>query len=156
MVELRTKLHVACLHGTEVFEFLLHPTDQAYRDWWPGTHREFHALSNWRVVWMDELVGPYRIRMTGLVTEAIPGRRIVWQLVKWIRLPVWLRLELADDQSGVTITHTVQAGWSGLGRLLDPVLRLFLSKGFAEALDQHVREEFPRLRYLLRRTVGSR
>jgi hypothetical protein len=37
-------------------------------------------------------------------------------------------------------------GFRGVGRVLDPILRLFLSSRFAAALDEHVHTEFPRLR----------
>jgi hypothetical protein len=59
-------------------------------------------------------------------------------------------LDLADDAQGVAITHTIEAGFRGLGRLLDPLLRLYLSHNFERAMDEHVRTEFPRLRDLLR------
>ena len=35
---------------------------------------------------------------------------------------------------------------SGVGRLLDPILRLYLSPRFAAELDEHIHTEFPRLR----------
>lgn len=155
MVELCTRLHVARLHGGEVFAFLIRPNDRDYQRWWPGTHLELHATDEPNGVYMDEFVGPYRLRMTAVVTEAVPGRLIVWQLKKWIRLPVRLVLELEDDEAGVTITHTVRAGWSGPGRLLDRFFRLFLAGGFARALDQHVKAEFPKLRDLLRGREAS-
>jgi hypothetical protein len=99
---------------------------------------------------MDERVGDRRVRMTGIVVEAKPGRRIVWQLKKGIRLPVWLLLELNDQGDGVTVVHTIRAGFSGLGRTLDPLFRLYFSDAFARTMDEHVRTEFPRLRDLLR------
>jgi hypothetical protein len=47
--------------------------------------------------------------------------QLTWQLKKGVHLPVWLSLDLADDDAGVTITHTIRAGFNGLGRFLDPV-----------------------------------
>ncbi len=88
--------------------------------------------------------------MTGEVVAAEPGRKIVWQVKKGsIRLPVRLVLELTDRDDGVAIRHTVTAGWDGLGRLLDPLWRLYWSPRFATMLDQHVHTEFPRMRDLL-------
>ncbi|GEM_PF-6310934 len=49
---------------------------------------------------MDEYVGLRRLRMAAIVVETEPGRRIVWQLKLWVRLPAWLRLELADQGDG--------------------------------------------------------
>ena len=88
--------------------------------------------------------------MNGLVLEALPARRIVWQLEKGIRLPAWLRLELKDEGAGVSIAHTIQAGFAGIGRLLDPILRIYFSPEFERAMDEHVKAGFPRLRDMLR------
>jgi hypothetical protein len=60
-----------------------------------------------------------------------------------------LRVDLADDETGVTIRHTIHVGVGGIGRILDPLLRLYASPHFARDLDTHVRTEFPKLRDLL-------
>jgi hypothetical protein len=90
--------------------------------------------------------------MKGHVVEAIPGRRLVWQLRKVIKLPVRLSPDLTDDDGGVAITHTIEAGFEGPGRLLDPLIRLYFSGKFAAAMDEHVRTEFPLLRITFRRS----
>ena len=68
---LETRLRVR-LSGSEVFEFLANPTDEAYRRWWPGIHVQFHTLEPHAghvgdVVYMDEYVGSRRLRMQGIV-----------------------------------------------------------------------------------------
>jgi hypothetical protein len=83
------------------------------------------------------------------VTQVVPSTRIVWQLGARGQMPVRLSLDLRDDSSGVTITHMLQAGWGGAGRLLDPLFRLYFSTALARDLDAHVRAEFPRLREVL-------
>jgi hypothetical protein len=154
MLTLQTRLHVAGLRGRDVFDFLLSCTDEQYRRWWPGTHLRFHTLERRaghvgnRVV-MDEYVGRRRLRLTGVVREAVQGSAIVWQLGRVVLLPVWLRLDLADDGAGVTITHTVRAGVRGLGAVVDPLLRRYFSEDLARDLDAHVRTEFPKLREVL-------
>jgi hypothetical protein len=100
---------------------------------------------------MDELVGRRRLRLTGVLIESIPGRKLTWQLKKFVTLPAWLSLELEDDDRGVTITHTIRAGFEGIGRILDPLFRVYLSKQFTQAMDDHVRAEFPKLETLLHR-----
>jgi hypothetical protein len=99
---------------------------------------------------MDECVGEYRLRTAAVVCALEPGRKIVWQLKSGITLPVWVTLDLADDAAGVVITHTIEAGFRGLGRLFDPLLYLYLSLDFERAVDEHVRTEFPKLRDFLR------
>jgi uncharacterized protein YndB with AHSA1/START domain len=156
MLTLETTLHVAGLRAAAAYAFFLHPTDEQYRRWWPGTHLRFHALHRppgvgpvGDRVSMDEYIGSRRVRLQGEVVEAVPGARLVWQLRKGVRLPAWLRLDLADDATGVTLQHTLRAGFAGPGRVLDPLLRRYLSAGFARDLDEHVRTEFPKLRDLL-------
>jgi hypothetical protein len=155
MIEIRSVTHVAGLKGIDVTTFLLNPTDIGYRMWWEGTHLQFHPIKKStgteKAVYMDEYIGARRVRMTAIVIESIAGAKITWQLEKIIRLPAWLSLELEDDDEGVTITHTIRAGFAGAGRILDPLLRLYFSESFTRALDEHVKTEFPKLRDMLHR-----
>jgi hypothetical protein len=107
------------------------------------------------LVYMDEFVGHRRLRMAGRVTTADPERRIAWRLEAPMRLPARLSLDLEDDGSGVIITHTTQTGFAGLGKILDPVLRLYFSDEFARNLDAHVPNEFSRLADLVTRSMMS-
>jgi hypothetical protein len=100
---------------------------------------------------MDEFIGVRRVRMTGVVTESVPGKKITWQLKKGVRLPVWLSLELADDDEGVAIEHTIRAGFQGVGRILDPIFGIYLSEEFARDMDDHVKTEFVKLEDMLHR-----
>jgi hypothetical protein len=105
---------------------------------------------------MNEYVGARRVRLMGIVVEAVSGKRLVWQLKAGIRLPVWLSLEFADATDGVTITHRIRAGWTGWGRHLDPIFRLYFSRSFAAALDAHVRTEFRLLGERLRAAPATK
>lgn len=154
MFTIQSKVHVEGIGGLPIFNFFINPNDSAYQSWWPGTHLEFHVQrgapgSVGCLVYMDEYVGKRRVRMTGVVTEVLPGKKICWQFKALIRLPVWLCLELEDDAHGVVITHTIVAGFGGFGRVLDGIFRLYLSDDFARAMDEHARIEFPRLGELL-------
>lgn len=162
MLEVVSTAVVPGASAGEVLGFLLEPADSAYRSWWPGVHDRFHITARSgrsdhvgdRVV-MDELVGPRRLRFAATVVEVVADRRVVWQLHQGVPLPVRLRLDLEDDPHrtgagmSVRVRHTVQAGWAGPGRLLDPLFRLYLSRRFATDLDEHVRTEFARLGALL-------
>jgi hypothetical protein len=154
MIVMRTKVHVAGLSGIEVTEFLAKPSDAKYRRWWQGTHLELHLVKPsgrgvGDLVYMDEFIGARRVRMTGVVVESVPGKRITWHLEKGIRLPVRLSLELEDDDEGVTVEHTLRIGFAGIGRVLDPIFRIYFSEKFARAMDEHVRTEFPKLERML-------
>ncbi len=154
MITVQTKTWVPNLRGSQVIAYLLDCDDAAYQRWWPGTHLHMrvtkrHPSGLGSVVYMDEMIGDRRLRMTGVVTELVPGRKLVWQLGSIVRLPARLILELEDDADGVTITHTVRAGLRGGGRILDPLIRLYVTPTFARALDDHVKAEFPKLGELL-------
>ena len=105
-----------------------------------GRGNEIGAL-----IYMDEFVGKRRVRLTGELTDLIPGKRFVWQPRSYIPLPVRLIIEFGDDQAGVQITHVIEAGYKGIGRMFDPLLRLWFSREFAADMDEYVRTEFPRL-----------
>ena len=155
MLTLQTELRVDGISGAEVFDFLANPDDESYRAWWPGTHFQLHTVARGDdhvgdVLYMDEYVGKRRLRGSAIVTEAVPGKRLVWQFKRGIKLPARLQLEFSDYEGGVAITHTVRAGFRGAGRVLDPALKVLLSRPFANDLDEHVRTEFPLLRDLLR------
>lgn len=154
MITLETAIHVDGLRGRDVSAFLLSCTDEQYQHWWPGTHLHFHTLTRYpqqvgNLVYMDEYIGRRRLRLRAIVIEAVRGSRIVWQFTWGVPLPAWLCLDLADDETGVTIRHTIRAGVGGIGRILDPLLRLYATPRFARDLDAHVRSEFPKLRDLL-------
>ena len=154
MITIQSTIHVARIGGMEIFNFFINPSDREYQRWWPGTHLEFHNLRQSprnidNVIYMDEYIGKRRVKMTALVIEAKPGKKITWQFKKIIRLPVWMCLELEDDSGGVAITHTMRAGFEGVGHILDFILRVYLSDAFAKAMDEHAKTEFPKLGELL-------
>lgn len=49
MLILQTKLRVDGITAREIFDFLANPNDQAYQQWWPGTHLQLHPLSAPRI-----------------------------------------------------------------------------------------------------------
>ena len=156
MFSMLTRAHVPGLSGREITDFLSSCTDQAFQSWWPGTHFHLHTVKGTpgeigSVVFMDELIGDRRIKVRCELVDLVPGRKLVWQLRRPLfRLPVRLILQLKDDETGVDIEQSIEAGFSGVGAPLDPVFRLFFPARFAAAKDEHVRTEFPKLRDFLR------
>ena len=101
MITFQTKIQVDRITAIEIFDFLADPDDESYRAWWPGTHLQLHTVERGGehigdVVYMDEYIGNRRLRMSAVVTEAVPGRKLGWQLRKGIKLPARLSLELKD------------------------------------------------------------
>ncbi len=102
------------------------------------------------LVYFDEYVGKHRLKFKGRITGYATGKAPRIQVGNRTALPAWLVLELQDRPDGVDIVHTVRAGYRGIGKMLDPLIRLYLSSEFEEALNQHAATEFPRLGDLLR------
>jgi uncharacterized protein YndB with AHSA1/START domain len=155
MFSLSTRVHVEGLSGREITDFLSTCDDEFFQCWWPGTHFHLHTIRGTpgtigSHVLLDEMVGDRRVRMTCELVSLVPGQELVWQL-RWplLRLPVKLTLSLQDDDTGVQIEQSVQAGFSGAGEILDPLFKLFFQESLARAKDEHVRMEFPKLRDFL-------
>src|SRR5262245_40373317 len=121
MLTVESRIPVVGLTGQEVSTFLLDPADVRCRAGQSGAELQFHPLAAagvdhvGDVVLMDEVIGSRRVRMAAIVEEAEPGKKVMWQLSKGIRLPVRLTLELTDRDHGVAIRHTITVGWKGLG-----------------------------------------
>ena len=145
MLVIESSIDVAGLTGRDVTDFMLACTDERYRSWWPGTHLQLHALGRavggvGDMVEMDEFVGRRRVRLRGMVEAVEPGRRLVWRFRKVVPLPVRLSLELDPVPGGVSVLHTVTAGWPGIGRVLDPLLRLSTSRTGSGRILMHTSE----------------
>ena len=150
-------MHVPGMRAERVIDFFLHPSDDLYQRWWPGTHLFMHPLNEQvgpgQVVYMDEFVGTRRLRFACVVT-ALTQDSITWRFQRLVPLPCWLALRIIDDERGATITHTIRAGFrSRFGRLVDPLLRLYFSPGFERMMDEHFRTEFSVLPQVLERAV---
>ena len=159
MLVIESRVDVAGLTGRDVTDFMLACTDERYRSWRPGIHLQLHTLGRavggvGDIVEMDEFVGRRRLRLRGVVEAVEPGRRLVWRFRKVVSLPARLSLELDPVPGGVSVRHTVTAGWPGIGRVLDPLLRLYFTARFRADLDAHVRTEFRLLRDYLRAESG--
>lgn len=155
MVTIESSMHVPRMRADSVVAFMSNPTDELYREWWPGTHLSMHPLNDvsgvGQCVYMDEFVGDRRLRMQCVITEVGPGK-LVWQFKLGFRLPCWLTLVIEDDDAGATITHTISAGYRRLpGLLLDPLFRLYFSARFATMMDEHFTTEFSALPDILER-----
>jgi len=154
MIKIATQVLVKGLTGKKIYDFFLECTDEGYRRWWPGTHLAWRIKKRTpdtvgSVIWFDEYVGRHRISFDAVVREIEPGRRMLVQMRRVVSLPAWLLMELEDVEDGVMVTHTLMAGFRGVGSVLDPLLRLKMSRDFEKAMDDHARTEFLMLRDIL-------
>jgi hypothetical protein len=160
MIRLTTNVLVPGVSAAEVCHFMIYCDDARYHGWWPEAHFRFHTIERkpgnvGNLVYYDELVGKRRLRFRAVITEFVPNRRIVWQMKAWIPLPAWLSLEFRETPDGLFITHTLVAGFDQAGRLLDPLIRVYLNRQFEKDLDEHARTEFKKLALLLRQPAIS-
>jgi uncharacterized protein YndB with AHSA1/START domain len=154
MITFKTDVNVQGVSAKQITDFMLNCTDADYQNWWPGTHLTFHTIQ--RVpgevgnrVYFDEFVGKHRLKFQAVITDYVPGKKLVWQMKAGIHLPGWLVMEMADRPGGVKITHSVCIGFGGVGQVLDPLLRLYFSDQYEAALNQHAQTEFPLLGEIL-------
>jgi len=157
MITYTTRFTVTGISAREIYYFLLNCDDDQYRRWWPGTHLAFHTIHRTpsnvgNLVYMDEYVGDFHLRFHAVVKDLVPDREIVWQMrALGILLPAWVRITLSQTPDGVTLTHTVSAGYRGVGSLLDILMRRYLSRKFERQMAEHAHIEFNRLRDLLQK-----
>ena len=154
MITMKTEVNVKGISGKDVSDFLLNCTDEDYQRWWNGTHLSFHTIKRYpnnlgNLVYFDEYVGRYRLKFNGVVTEIVPGKKLVWQMIKIVKLPGWLILEFEDSSDGVRIIHTLTVGFRGIGRIFDPILRMYFSDEFEKEMDKHAQIEFHKLAEIL-------
>lgn len=155
VVVLQTRVFVKGITGKQVTDFFVNCTDSDYQKWWEGTHLKFHTVSRTTdvigsLVYFDEYVGKHRLKFKGRITSHAPGKRLEYRLARGLSMPAWLVLEFQDRPDGVDIVHTVKAGYQGIGKILNPLIRLYLSSEFEDALNKHANTEFSRLGDLLR------
>ena len=137
----------------QFYDFMINPTDERYGTWWPGEHLQFHIVKHGDSnhfgdeVFMDEYLGKnHRLVFHAVVVVAERPYKITWQMKKvGIRLPAIVTLELNDSAEGVKLKHELRIGFSGIGKLFDPFIRLYFNKSFQNALDEHCRIEWDKL-----------
>jgi hypothetical protein len=141
--------------GLQITEFLLNPTDDGDREWWPGTHLQFHVVVGASdhvgdVVQMDEYVGSWRLRMSGVVIEAVQGRRTVDSSSGACPSTCGCDSQSSTRTSDAWCVTGSRSATGGSAASSTHSFRLYDSPRFAAQLDAHVRTEIPRLCDLLR------
>jgi hypothetical protein len=154
MIIMETGINVEGISGRDVYHFMINCTDDDYRKWWNGTHLAFHTTRRFpkdlgNQVYFDGLVGKRRLKFEGVVAEIIPGKKIIWQMKKVVKVPAWLAITLDDREGCVNITHSMSIGFRAMGRILDPLLRIYFSNEFERDLREHAHTEFRLLAKML-------
>lgn len=154
MIDFTTRITLEAADVAPMYTFLLTCTDEQYNQWWPGVHLVFHTTKGepgavGSELYFDERVGDMRITYHATVIKADRNKEIVWHLKKIIPLPAWLHMKFESNGNKAVLTHSFRAGFGGFGRVLDPLIRVYLNRHFEEQLTKHARAEFPRLARML-------
>ena len=160
MLKHLVELTVQNANAQQFYDFMIAPVPERYRAWWPGEHLDFRIVKPGDsshlgdVVFMDEYLGGKSRRLTfhAIVVKAAVAHppthtnQIIWQMKKaGLRLPAFVNLELTDTPGGLLVKHELRLGFSGIGAILDPLIRLYFNKSFRDALETHCKIEWPKL-----------
>ena len=153
MIRHTVELTVPNAKAEQFYDFMINPCDKRYSGWWQGEHLQFHIVKRGDekhlsdTVFMDEYLGKNR-RLTFFAVVIIANRpnKIEWQMKKFgLRFPATVELELHDSGEGIKLKHELRIGYTGVGRLLDPFIRLYFTKSFQQALEEHCKIEWFKL-----------
>ena len=159
MINHIVELTVPNATAEQFYNFMINPDSQRYSEWWPEEHLEFRIVKRGNEnhlgdeVYYDEYLGEKRrLAFFAVVVTATRPNQIVWQMKKMgVRLPAFLDLEMRDSSEGLRIRHELRIGYSGIGSIFDPFIRLYLNESFKAALEKHCRIEWPKLAEYLNR-----
>ena len=154
-----TQLVVADSKAEQFYDFMINPNNDRYQEWFPYEHLAFYITNPGTIshlgdeVFFDEYLGStHRLKFFADVVIANRPTSAAWQMkLMGLRLPAVLSLKLTDTSNGLQIDHELRIGFNGIGKVLDPLIRLYFTKSFSDALSKHCLEEWPRLgQYLMK------
>jgi len=150
MIRHTVELTVPNATAKQFYDFMINPCDQRYIEWWQGEHLQFHIIKHGNsnhlgdIVFMDEYLGSNRrLTFNAVVITANHPNKIEWQIMKAkFKIPAVVELELVDSDEGVRLKHELRIGYTGIGNLIDPFIKLYFNKSFQNALDEHCKIEW--------------
>jgi len=147
------ELTVPNAKAEQFYNFMINPCDERYSDWWQGEHLQFHIVKHGDeshlgdIVFMDENLGKNRrLAFFAIVITANHPNKIEWQMKKaGLKLPAVVALEVHDSDEGIKLKHELRIGYTGIRKILDPFIRLYFTKSFRQALEEHCKIEWFKL-----------
>ncbi|MDL2300281.1 hypothetical protein LJC01_01405 [Clostridiaceae bacterium OttesenSCG-928-D20] len=141
----------------EFFDFMLNPIPEIYKHWLPEEHHEFYIVKRGEsspvgdLVFYDQHISKaHRLKFHAIVRIAENERKIVYQMRKFgINLPGYLDLEFHNAEGCLLLREEIRIGFNGIGKILDPIIRLFFNKSFFTAMNSHHKREWSCLAELL-------
>ena len=144
-------------NAKQFYEFMINPPPNVYAHWLPNEHHEFHIVKQSKttpvddLIYFDQHISPkHRLRFYAVTKTANKPNRVVFQMRKFgVNIPAFLELDFCDTPDGLLLTETLRIGFNGVGKLLDPFIKIVYNKTFFEALNQHHKREWQNLAEVL-------
>ena len=146
----------------DFFDFMVNPPPEIYRYWLPKEHHEFHVVKRSKnspvsdLIYFDQHISPkHRLNFYAVIRLAKKPNRIIYQMQKFgINIPGYLDLKFTDTADGLMLTETIRIGFGGIGKALDPFIRIVFNKAFFEAMNGHHKREWTNLANILKHKGG--
>ena len=141
----------------EFYNFMINAPAEVYANWLPEEHYEFYVAKRSKespvgdIVYFDQNIGgKYRMKFHAIIKEANQPNRIVFQMRKFgLNLPGYLELDFTDTTEGLFLTETLRIGLNGLGKILDPFIKIVYGKKFYLEFKEHHKREWQNLSDIL-------
>jgi len=153
MIKHTVELMVKNATAEQFYDFMINPNDKKYSEWWAEEHLQFHITKKGDkyhlgdYVYFDEYLGSKRrLKFHAVVAVADKPNKIMWQMkVIGLKTPFYVILGLINKTDGVYVSHELRLGYSGLGRVFDPFIKLYFNKSFRAVLENHCNTEWDKL-----------
>jgi len=127
------------------FDFMVNAPQDIYAHWLPEEHYEFHLIKEGKnapvgnFFYFDQNIGKkYRMKFYASMVVAERPTKVVYQMRKFgITLPGFLELNFEDTADGLVLVEQIRIGFAGIGKVLDPFIRMVYSKRFFIEMDEH-------------------
>ena len=131
------------------FDFMVNAPQDVYVNWLPEEHYEFYRIKEGKTApvgnffYFDQNIGKkYRMKFHATVVIAEHPTKVVFQMRKFgITVPGFLELNFEDTAEGLVLVEQIRIGFGGIGKMIDPFIRIIYSKRFFTEMDaHHIRE----------------
>jgi len=153
MIKHKVEIIVKNALAEQFYEFMINPNDKKYNEWWAEEHLQFHITKKGDenhlgdCVYFDEYLGAKRrLKFHAFITVADKPEKIVWQMkMAGIKMPFYVILGLKNKEDELYVSHELKLGYTGIGSIFDPFIRLYFNKSFRKALENHCNIEWYKL-----------
>jgi hypothetical protein len=144
-------------NATQFFEFMINATPEIYEHWLRDEHHKFHVVKRSKttpvgdILFFDQHISPkHRLKFYAITKIADKPGRVMFQMRKYsLNIPGFLELQFTDTSDGLSLVEILRIGFNGIGKVLDPFIRIVFNQSFFQALDEHHKREWSNLAEVL-------